>query len=74
MFLQILTHFFLPKHFQYLDLIGTGYQDKKRPATFHTKFLDAYKARVRNGLWQFSPEQLEEVFALFLILGNIFFF
>ena len=44
-----------------MDVLGTGFEDKKRPATFHTKFLDSYHKRLENGLWSYSPEQLEDM-------------
>ncbi|KAJ3229481.1 hypothetical protein HDU81_005357 [Chytriomyces hyalinus] len=45
----------------YVEFIGTCYNDKRRPATFHTKMLDNYRLRVQNGLWSFGPEHLEEM-------------
>ncbi|KAJ3221474.1 hypothetical protein HK099_003484 [Clydaea vesicula] len=44
-----------------LDLLGTGYNDKRRPATFLPRHLEAYETRVKNGLAIFGPEQLEEM-------------
>lgn len=46
---------------QILDILGTCYNDKRRPATFLHKHIEKYQMRKRNGLWSFGPEQLEEV-------------
>ncbi|KAI9319548.1 hypothetical protein BDR26DRAFT_905030 [Obelidium mucronatum] len=45
----------------FIDFIGTCYNEKRRPATFHPKMLDSYRKRVKNGLWSFGPEHLEEM-------------
>ncbi|KAJ3093236.1 hypothetical protein HK100_006746, partial [Physocladia obscura] len=45
----------------YIDFIATCYTEKKRPATFLPKMLFCYKERVKNGLWSYGPEQLEEL-------------
>ncbi|ORY53838.1 hypothetical protein BCR33DRAFT_674998 [Rhizoclosmatium globosum] len=45
----------------YIDFIGTCYNEKRRPATFHPKMLENYRRRVENGLWSFGPEHLEEM-------------
>ncbi|KAJ3320632.1 hypothetical protein HDV06_005150 [Boothiomyces sp. JEL0866] len=45
----------------YLDLIGTCYNDKRRPATFKPYHIENYKLRIQNGLWEYGPEQLEEM-------------
>ncbi|KAJ3030918.1 UNVERIFIED_CONTAM: hypothetical protein HDU68_007279 [Siphonaria sp. JEL0065] len=45
----------------YIDFIGTCYNEKRRPATFHPKMLENYHQRVKNGLWSFGPEHLEEM-------------
>ncbi|KAI8823829.1 hypothetical protein BJ741DRAFT_634238 [Chytriomyces cf. hyalinus JEL632] len=45
----------------YVEFIGTCYNDKRRPATFHPKMLENYRLRVQNGLWSFGPEHLEEM-------------
>ncbi|KAJ1562128.1 hypothetical protein HK405_015525, partial [Cladochytrium tenue] len=45
----------------FVDLIGTCYNEKKRPATFHPKAIENYRCRVENGLGSFGPEQLEEL-------------
>ncbi|KXS11891.1 hypothetical protein M427DRAFT_126202, partial [Gonapodya prolifera JEL478] len=44
-----------------LDLIGTCFTDKRRPATFTANHLEKYRNRLRNGVWQFGPEQMEEM-------------
>ncbi|KAJ3162411.1 hypothetical protein HDU86_004891 [Geranomyces michiganensis] len=44
-----------------LDLLATCYNDKRRPATFVYKHIQAYQNRKTNGLWSFGPEQLEEM-------------
>lgn len=46
-----------------VDFIGTGFDDRHRPATFQTKFLTRYKARLLspNRLWQYHTEQLESM-------------
>ncbi|KAJ3020998.1 hypothetical protein HKX48_009403 [Thoreauomyces humboldtii] len=44
-----------------LDMVGTCYNDKRRPATFLLKQIDNYRDRKRNGLWAYGPEQLEEM-------------
>ncbi|KAI9333355.1 hypothetical protein DFJ73DRAFT_963215 [Zopfochytrium polystomum] len=45
----------------YVDILGTCYNEKRRPATFHPKVVEHYKLRVKNGLWSFGPEHLEEM-------------
>ncbi|KAJ3300829.1 hypothetical protein HK104_000022 [Borealophlyctis nickersoniae] len=45
----------------YLDILGTCYNDKRRPATFFPKHIENYQKRKRNGLWSYGPEQLEEM-------------
>ncbi|KAJ3334134.1 hypothetical protein HDU76_008596 [Blyttiomyces sp. JEL0837] len=45
----------------YVDFLGTCYNDKRRPATFHPKMISSYKERVKNGLWSHGPEHLEEM-------------
>ncbi|TPX66179.1 hypothetical protein SpCBS45565_g04639 [Spizellomyces sp. 'palustris'] len=44
-----------------LDILGTCYNDKRRPATFHQKHIENYQIRKKNGLWSFGPEHLEEM-------------
>lgn len=45
----------------YVDLLGNCYNEKRRPATFVPKMVENYKQRVKNGLWSFGPEQLEDM-------------
>ncbi|KAJ3105560.1 hypothetical protein HDU97_007902 [Phlyctochytrium planicorne] len=45
----------------YLDIIGTCYNEKRRPSTFHPRMIENYRKRVDNGLWSFGPEHLEEM-------------
>ncbi|KAI8813741.1 hypothetical protein BJ742DRAFT_377453 [Cladochytrium replicatum] len=45
----------------YVDLLGTCYTDKRRPATFKPHHIERYIQRVQNGLWMYGPEQLEEM-------------
>ncbi|KAJ3413734.1 hypothetical protein HDV05_007637 [Chytridiales sp. JEL 0842] len=45
----------------YVDILGTCYNDKRRPATFNPKMIENYKMRVKNGLWSQGPEHLEEM-------------
>lgn len=44
-----------------LDLLGTCYNDKRRPATFKPHHVANYHSRVINGLAEYGPEQLEEM-------------
>ncbi|KAI9102498.1 hypothetical protein DFS34DRAFT_577433 [Phlyctochytrium arcticum] len=44
-----------------LDILGTCYNEKRRPATFHPKYIENYLQRKKNGLWSYGPEQLEEM-------------
>jgi len=67
---------------QYVDILGTCFNDKRRPVTLSAQNLEAYKKRIENGLFFLSPENLDEVNGLInynnrLILKNfikIFFF
>ncbi|KAI8834503.1 hypothetical protein BC829DRAFT_448428 [Chytridium lagenaria] len=45
----------------FLDIIGTCYNEKRRPSTFHPTMIENYRRRVENGLWSFGPEHLEEM-------------
>ncbi|KAH6577222.1 hypothetical protein BASA60_004157 [Batrachochytrium salamandrivorans] len=45
----------------FVDFIGTCYNEKRRPATFKPQHISNYQERVKNGLWQFGPEHLEEM-------------
>ncbi|KAI9203276.1 uncharacterized protein BJ171DRAFT_600142 [Polychytrium aggregatum] len=45
----------------FVDIIGTCFNSKRRPATFDPKHLENYRERIKNGLWSFGPEQLEEM-------------
>jgi hypothetical protein len=46
---------------KYIDFLGTAYNDKRRPATFNHDHVVRYQKRVKNGLWMFGPEHLEEL-------------
>ncbi|KAJ3049787.1 hypothetical protein HK097_009215 [Rhizophlyctis rosea] len=45
----------------FVDFLGTCYNDKRRPATFHPRHIENYQKRKRNGLWSYGPEQLEDM-------------
>ncbi|EGZ15594.1 hypothetical protein PHYSODRAFT_333826 [Phytophthora sojae] len=54
--------FFLLVHNQstrYVDVLGTGYDEKTRPSPFQQAHIDAYRLRVAAGLGRLSPDQLE---------------
>ncbi|KAG4054628.1 hypothetical protein PC123_g10262 [Phytophthora cactorum] len=44
---------------QYVDVLGTGYDEKTRPSTFQQAHIDAYRLRAAAGLGRLSPDQLE---------------
>uniref|UniRef100_K3WH51 Uncharacterized protein n=1 Tax=Globisporangium ultimum (strain ATCC 200006 / CBS 805.95 / DAOM BR144) TaxID=431595 RepID=K3WH51_GLOUD len=44
---------------QFVDVLGTGYDDKTRPSPFQQAHVDAYHLRVSAGLGLLSPDQLE---------------
>lgn len=44
-----------------LEVLGTCYNDKRRPATFKHHHVLSYRERVLNGLMEYGPEQLEEM-------------
>ncbi|KAJ3182506.1 hypothetical protein HDU85_002604 [Gaertneriomyces sp. JEL0708] len=44
-----------------LDLLGTCYDDRRRPASLIYKHIENWYARKEAGLWRYSPEQLEEM-------------
>lgn len=43
----------------FVDVLGTGYDDKTRPSPFQQAHVDAYRLRVEAGLGLLSPDQLE---------------
>eukprot|EP00842_Homolaphlyctis_polyrhiza_P005315 jgi/Hompol1/5785/HPOL_004691-RA len=45
----------------FVDFMGTCFNDKRRPATFKPQHIFNYQERVKNGLWQYGPEHLEEM-------------
>ncbi|KAI9141425.1 hypothetical protein BKA69DRAFT_1166792 [Paraphysoderma sedebokerense] len=45
----------------FVDLIGTCYDSTRRPATFYPRHLQQYAKRVKDGLYLFAPEQLEDM-------------
>ncbi|KAG7385658.1 hypothetical protein PHYPSEUDO_001220 [Phytophthora pseudosyringae] len=54
--------FFLLVHNQstrYVDVLGTGYDEKTRPSLFQQAHIDAYRLRAAAGLGRLSPDQLE---------------
>ncbi|GMF21005.1 unnamed protein product [Phytophthora fragariaefolia] len=54
--------FFLLVHNQstyYVDVLGTGYDEKTRPSPFQQAHIDAYRLRAAAGLGRLSPDQLE---------------
>ncbi|KAG6974099.1 hypothetical protein JG688_00003237 [Phytophthora aleatoria] len=44
---------------QYVDVLGTGYDEKTRPSPFQQAHIDAYRLRAAAGLGRLSPDQLE---------------
>lgn len=44
---------------QFIDVLGTGYDDKTRPSPFQQAHVDAYRLRLEAGLGLLSPDQLE---------------
>jgi hypothetical protein len=44
-----------------IEFLATCYNDKRRPATFKYHHVLNYQKRVENGLWEYGPEQLEEM-------------
>ncbi|OWZ24517.1 putative membrane protein [Phytophthora megakarya] len=54
--------FFLLVHNQstrYVDVLGTGYDEKIRPSPFQQAHVDAYRLRAASGIGLLSPDQLE---------------
>ncbi|KAL4144774.1 hypothetical protein PRNP1_013900 [Phytophthora ramorum] len=54
--------FFLLVHNQstrFVDVLGTGYDEKARPSPFQQAHVDAYRLRFAAGLGRLSPDQLE---------------
>ena len=45
----------------YMDFLGTGYNDVRRPATFSLDHVIKYQNRIRRRLNLFAPEQLENM-------------
>ncbi|DAZ93440.1 TPA: hypothetical protein N0F65_003137 [Lagenidium giganteum] len=43
----------------FVDILGTGYDDKTRPSPFQQAHVDAYRLRAARGLGLLSPDQLE---------------
>lgn len=44
---------------QFVDFLGTGYDDKTRPSPFQQAHVDAYRMRREAGIGLLSPDQLE---------------
>lgn len=44
----------------YIDIFGTCYDDKRRPAPFSQRHIDAYREREAEGHGLLSPDELEE--------------
>ncbi|KAL7692204.1 putative immunoglobulin-like protein [Plasmopara halstedii] len=44
---------------QFVDVLGTGYDEKMRPSPFEQAHVDAYRFRAAAGLGRLSPDQLE---------------
>ncbi|RLN02454.1 hypothetical protein BBJ28_00006239 [Nothophytophthora sp. Chile5] len=44
---------------RFVDVLGTGYDEKTRPSPFQQAHVDAYRLRVAAGLSRLSPDQLE---------------
>ncbi|KAJ3087435.1 hypothetical protein HK102_011114 [Quaeritorhiza haematococci] len=51
----------------YLDVLGSCYNDRRRPPSFTYQHLESYWRRAKEGLWTFGPEQLEEMLKAKLI-------
>ena len=51
----------------YIDLLGTCYDLKLRPAPFSQRHVDAYRAREASGRGRLNPEELEDL----EITGNL---
>ena len=45
-----------------VDLIGSGYTDKRRPLPIQPRFVSEYLAREARGLHRMSPEELQQRF------------
>ncbi|ORX76894.1 hypothetical protein BCR32DRAFT_295949 [Anaeromyces robustus] len=45
----------------YIDILGTCFNEKRRPVTLSTQNFEAYKKRIDNGLFFLSPENLDEM-------------
>jgi hypothetical protein len=44
-----------------LDILGTCFNDKRRPVTITPQVLEAYRKRIDNGLFFLSPENIDEM-------------
>lgn len=44
----------------YVDILGTGYNEKARPSPFQQAHVDAYRLRLQKGLGLDCPDALEE--------------
>ncbi|KAK1944833.1 Cilia- and flagella-associated protein 65 [Phytophthora citrophthora] len=44
---------------RFVDVLGTGYDEKTRPSPFQQAHVDAYRLRAEAGLGRLSPDQLE---------------
>ncbi len=44
-----------------VELLGTCYNDRRRPASFKYSHVENYQRRLKMGLSQYGPEQLEEL-------------
>ena len=42
-----------------VDLIGSGWNDKRRPLPIQPRFVDEYISRESRGLHRLSPEELQ---------------
>jgi hypothetical protein len=45
----------------YMDIFGTCYDDKRRPAPFSQRHIDAYRDREAEGQGLYSPDELQEM-------------
>jgi hypothetical protein len=50
---------FVDSHTQILDLVGSGYNDKVRPATMKLSHIAIFRTRASEGNASLSPEELE---------------
>ena len=47
---------------KFVDLLGSGFTDKKRPAPFAQRHIDRYRKRSLIGMGKVPPEELSEYF------------